>query len=348
MITRIALALCAAALTVFAQVEIEVPPPPHEAGMAVAIQRGEGAVSGTFQAIAPAGGGDVMYVHSEMTPFAKAVKGAPYSADFVSEHVQTLADGNVIRNKQTGSVSRDSEGRTRRDQPIGAIGMLGAISLPQPSAHPVFINDPVAGVNYVLDPESKTAQKLPAPKLEYANVTTTGLTGGGMAGGGMTTTSGMTTAGVAGSGMATSSSMTIAGVAGPGTAVAAMPVASVTQTFVGAAHPPDVGRESLGTKMIEGVQAEGTRTVFTIAAGEIGNDRPIQTVTERWYSSQLQTVVLTKTSDPRMGESSYQLTNISLNEPAHALFEVPADYKVVEGPQPGTKMIMRKQLVEQK
>jgi hypothetical protein len=107
-------------------------------------------------------------------------------------------------------------------------------------------------------------------------------------------------------------------------------------------------RESLGTKTIEGVQAEGTRTVFTIAAGEIGNERPIQTVTERWYSPQLQTVVLTKTSDPRMGETTYALTNINLAEPAHALFEVPADYNVVDGPQKDVMFMNRRQPRENK
>jgi hypothetical protein len=93
---------------------------------------------------------------------------------------------------------------------------------------------------------------------------------------------------------------------------------------------PEVKTESLGTQTIEGVQAEGTRRTFTIPAGKFGNDQPIQMVSESWYSAELQTIVLSKHSDPRMGEHTYRLTNINRSEPAKSLFEVPADYTVTE------------------
>ena len=89
--------------------------------------------------------------------------------------------------------------------------------------------------------------------------------------------------------------------------------------------------ESLGKQSIEGVEVEGTRKTIEIPAGEIGNERPIEIVFERWYSPELQVVVMTKHSDPRFGETTYRLTNISRTEPAHELFEVPADY-TVKGP----------------
>jgi hypothetical protein len=92
--------------------------------------------------------------------------------------------------------------------------------------------------------------------------------------------------------------------------------------------------ESLGTKTIEGIEAEGTRATITIPAGEIGNDRPIEIVSERWFSNALQVVVMSKHSDPRMGDSVYRLTNIKRNEPDAALFKVPSDYEVREGRQP--------------
>ena len=90
-------------------------------------------------------------------------------------------------------------------------------------------------------------------------------------------------------------------------------------------------RESLGKQIIEGVEAEGTRTTVTIAAGEIGNERAIEIVNERWYSPELQVVVMTKRSDPRAGETVYKLTNINRSEPAKSLFEIPADYTVKTG-----------------
>jgi hypothetical protein len=88
--------------------------------------------------------------------------------------------------------------------------------------------------------------------------------------------------------------------------------------------------ESLGRQTVEGVQAEGRRTTLTIPAGQVGNELPIHIVTESWYASDLQTTVLSKHSDPRNGETVTRLTNISRSEPAHALFEAPADYKISE------------------
>jgi hypothetical protein len=94
--------------------------------------------------------------------------------------------------------------------------------------------------------------------------------------------------------------------------------------------PKNLKKESLGTQTIEGVPADGTRTTLTIPAGAMGNERPIDVVTEQWYSKQLQTMVMTKTTDPRMGETVYKLTNIKLEEPAASLFTVPADYQVID------------------
>ncbi len=89
-------------------------------------------------------------------------------------------------------------------------------------------------------------------------------------------------------------------------------------------------KESLGKQTIEGVEAEGTRSTTTLAAGVIGNEQPIDIVSESWYSAELQTVVMTRHSDPRMGETTYRLTNINRSEPAHSLFEVPSDYTIQE------------------
>jgi hypothetical protein len=99
---------------------------------------------------------------------------------------------------------------------------------------------------------------------------------------------------------------------------------------VGANGEPAFKSESLGSKIIEGLVAEGTRTTLTIPAGQIGNERPIEVVTERWYSPELQLVVMTRNSDPRMGESVYRLTKVQRSEPARHLFEVPPDYTIKE------------------
>jgi hypothetical protein len=96
------------------------------------------------------------------------------------------------------------------------------------------------------------------------------------------------------------------------------------------ANAQNVRTESLGRQTIEGVQADGTRTTMTIPAGQVGNEQPIQVVTETWYSSDLQMVVMRKHSDPRGGETSTRMTNVSRAEPPRTLFDVPVDYKVTD------------------
>jgi hypothetical protein len=91
--------------------------------------------------------------------------------------------------------------------------------------------------------------------------------------------------------------------------------------------------ESLGTQTIAGVNTEGTRTTRTIAAGEIGNEKPITIVSERWYSADLQTDIKSTHSDPRFGDTTYTLTNIQRTEPAASLFAVPPDYTIEQGHQ---------------
>ncbi len=92
----------------------------------------------------------------------------------------------------------------------------------------------------------------------------------------------------------------------------------------------NVNKESLGTQTINGVSAQGTRFTRVIAAGTIGNDKPITITREIWYSPDLQMVVQSKHSDPRFGETTYTLTNIQRTEPAANLFAVPSDYTIKE------------------
>src|SRR5215471_9468164 len=85
------------------------------------------------------------------------VVGAPYSATITNESFQTLSDGNRIVQTSTGSTARDSQGRTRQDTSLPAIGNLSAANAP----HLIFIHDPVAQVSYTLNMTQKTAQKMP-------------------------------------------------------------------------------------------------------------------------------------------------------------------------------------------
>jgi hypothetical protein len=98
----------------------------------------------------------------------------------------------------------------------------------------------------------------------------------------------------------------------------------------GNAAPP--APEDLGTQTVNGVVAQGTRNTQVIPAGRIGNNRDLRVTNERWFSNEIQMLVKTVNSDPRFGTTTYQLINVSQGEPPANLFQIPADYTVVEPP----------------
>lgn len=247
----------------------------------------------------PGQGQNVFYFRTFRLEDNKVVTGLPYSAEATTETTQTLADGNRIARKETARVYRDSMGRTRRDLALNAIGPWSS-GIPVQMAN---IFDPVAGVNYMLNVQEKKAFKMPPPPKP------------GLGHGGIVT-----------------NKVFIAG--------GGVPPGGAAMAFVEkGAGTGNRTEESLGTREIEGVQAQGTRVTETIPAGKIGNEKPIVITTERWSSPALQVDVLVKHSDPRTGEVVYQLTNINREEPDASLFQVPADYTVREGP-----MIVKKRL----
>ena len=83
--------------------------------------------------------------------------------------------------------------------------------------------------------------------------------------------------------------------------------------------------EDLGYQVVNGISAHGTRTTTTIPIGQIGNDRPINIVSEQWYSPDLQLLVKSVNNDPRYGENTYDLTDIVQAAQDPALFKIPAE-----------------------
>lgn len=263
--------------------------------------------------------GDFIFISNEMGFDGKRVKGSPYSAQAVTESTQTLSDGNRIVRKSTTALYRDSEGRTRREQTFKAIGPLAADGEP---GQMIFISDPVAGVDYSLDTRSRTARKMMPIRFKY-EVKTPPPAGERVYKDDMTFERKIDRIQIERAEI----DRKMAG--GP-----------VVMEWHGA-RETNAKKESLGKQLIEGVEADGTRATITIPAGEIGNERAIEIVSERWYSSELQTVVMTRHSDPRFGETTYKLTNISRTEPDHSLFELPSGYTLKEEALP-QKMRMRK------
>ena len=233
----------------------------------------------------------------------RLVKGAPYAAQFVSEHVQTLPDGNRIVRKTTGRVYRDSEGRVRRETD-------------RPSGDPLItITDPVAKTTVTLDPAKRTARSSAGLLIYDLKRELTAVTEA-----------------------ARSSLVTITGTQ------AAPPTATARGGGRGggggggarrALAPPDERtEEKLAEKNVEGVTATGIRRVTTIAQGKIGNERPIQIVSEEWTSTELHVLVLTDLNDPRTGRSTYRLFMIARGNQPASLFEIPAGYTIVKEPSP--------------
>jgi hypothetical protein len=261
------------------------------------------ALAAGAQAQPRTGGGpaDWRFVGAQAGRPGPVVKGAPFSADVTTESTVVLADGNHIRQTSSLRLYRDGEGRTRREQSLNSVGGLASNANLPPV---VFINDPVAGINYALTPSSRTG---------------------------------------------TRSAIGVRGPGGPASNRGGRsPEASGTSgagRWMRAGAPGGSGQnvktEALGRQTIEGVMAEGTRTTWIVPAGQLGNEQPLLTVLESWYSTDLQTTVLSKRSDPRTGETITRYTNISRNEPVHSLFEAPADYKITasdgRGPRGGAR-----------
>ena len=226
------------------------------------------------------------------------VKSAPYSAESVTEVVRILADGNRIVHQSTATVYRDGGGRTRREQSLASIGpLVGGGEM----SHRVIISDPQAGMTYFLNPDKHTVRTLQPRRFQFKP----------------------------------NDRAAVAGTAEPGAGAPANVRGGFRPRPPAGLPAPAV--EQLGKQVIEGVEAEGTRSTMTIPPGAIGNEQPIKTVMERWYSPELKLVVQSKRSDPRYGDHTYRLTNIVRAEPSPSLFEVPSDYTVVEGRGPGMR-----------
>jgi hypothetical protein len=93
-------------------------------------------------------------------------------------------------------------------------------------------------------------------------------------------------------------------------------------------NSPKVTTSNLGSQTIQGLTVTGTLSTRVIPVGEMGNDQPITITDEKWYSPDLQMVILTKHIDPRNGETDFAMQNISRTAPDAALFAPPSSYAI--------------------
>jgi len=289
------------------------------------------------------------------TAMGPTVKGAPYSAVEVSESNQVLADGTRIHNENQTTVYRDSEGRVRRETPnqITIMDPVAGVSYflnPKTQTAtkgtlsiPVIFNRRVAGPGgenhvYVGGSTGETATfAVTASKDGATSVTVNGNPVDPSTIKMETRSFSINGAPVDEQTFALAQDKMKAAMAENKMKRLAVPVSDAELAFstdaggVLRSRITSPGKtEALGKQLIEGINADGTRFSTTLETGAIGNDRPIQMVNERWYSSELQTVIMTKHSDPRTGEELLRLTNISRTEPGADLFQVPANYQLQE------------------
>jgi hypothetical protein len=247
---------------------------------------------------------DLMKIEAALGP---VVRGAPYSGEGITTTTQTLADGTRIERTVRARFYRDGEGRTRREQTILGMGPLG-------ESQTVTIVDPVARVMYGLNPATHEGRRSPLPtpgfRGEPPPPPPPPPSGYGELGAGA-----------------------------PPPPPPPPPPAFAPGTRRGAtAGKPPAGvanvPESLGTKQMDGLMVTGTKRTEVIPTGRIGNDRPIEITDERWESTDLKVLVLSRHHDPRTGDVEYRLTNVTRAEPPRELFQPPSDYSIVDAPPP--------------
>jgi hypothetical protein len=270
----------------------------------------------------PAFGAQIDIIGPEGNVAGPVVKGKPYSARSITESTQVLGDGNRIVQRNESTMYRDSEGRTRREQTLGGVGPW------QPGEPVTIINihDPVADKSYMLDPGARIAREMrpfrmaiaQAQQIEAAKV------------GPDTPQTEVRTV------WSAAAPAPVIGAAGGVTVVRRTNTTEDVHVFAGpagaavdlhAAMGAYEPAEELGEQVLEGLLVQGTRMKDTIPAGLMGNERPIEIVTERWYSKDIEAMVLQRFSDPRFGETTSRLVNVVLGDPSPDLFQVPQDYE---------------------
>lgn len=222
---------------------------------------------------------------------SKVITGAPYEADEKSVMTQTLADGNRIVQATSSRLYRDQQGRARVERSLKGLSPEGG-----EVEKTVMINDPVAAAHFVLDERNRTVMKSSPASLRDAKAMAEHL-----------------------------HSLEFALGKAKGT------VHSGSEPIVVTKHSVIDGgentkTESLGKQVMEGLSVEGTRTTVTIPAGAMFNERTIEIVSEKWFSPDLQMVIMSKRTDPRMGETVYTISKINRANPELSLFQVPAGY----------------------
>ena len=267
------------------------------------------------------------FIAREFGSMREIVKNAPYQAEAVNEVVQTLNDGNRIVRRSSAQVARDGYGRTRQERKGGT----------------AYIFDPIENKSYALNPERKSAVRIPrAPSLIAPPAPPTPPAPPAALAPVPPVPPVPPIPPAAGATPAPKATERVIVKRGEGkdeeVRIEVVRIGRDAHTHELTPMPPPISlpilprgkgeQKPLGTREFDGVKADGTMTSYTIPAGQIGNEKPIVVTSERWFSPELHVVVYAKNSDPRTGDTIYRLANVKRGEPPADLFRIPADYKV--------------------
>jgi hypothetical protein len=299
----------------------------------------------------------------------RTVKDAPYSGQEINENTQVLGDGTRIRNENRTMVFRDSEGRVRREtgdhvtiwdpvasvnytlntktmtgfkSPMNALFTRAIMAAPGGTVSAGGFGGRAMRGTLVEGPSSVSV------KDGVATVTRDGKTETFPVGpdgswqspdGKLRGFSKTTVDGAAGHVGVREIELVEGAAIPPPDHLVMVDKIKAEAANIGVAYTPGMRlrsvspnfkNEDLGEQVMEGVKARGNRQTSVIEAGVIGNDRPLNTVSERWTSDELQTEVMTRRSDPRTGEMTFRLVNISRGEQPAYLFQPPSGYNITE------------------
>lgn len=96
-------------------------------------------------------------------------------------------------------------------------------------------------------------------------------------------------------------------------------------------HVVKTKTETLPGRTIHGIYAVGTRTT-QVSPSHNGHGPDVVKAQETWISPDLKMVVFSKdtSTDPDSNQITTEIRQLDRSEPNPALFEIPADYKIVE------------------
>jgi hypothetical protein len=216
------------------------------------------------------------------------------TVEIKTQRVPTLADGTTITTDGKGTMARDSQGRTLNVTTTS----VDFRSSRREEITFAYVEDPVAGTESRWDSQSRkaTVLKMPADRR--------------------------------GCWVSNSGGHWYFGPPSSKPAQGGAVTSSPRQITVRNTAPLDRSEQDLGTQVIMGVEARGSRTVTTTPAGSEGNDKPIIRINEMWVAPEVPTPLRQITIDPRMGVETREVVSLDLTEPPLSTFEPPDGYEI--------------------